>query len=124
VRAARLFTLSATPLRTTYDLEDLAKIASMSELGAIARGRALATGTVSMWFHCSIGRGDDVCLFHLADLVKPSPSPAVGEPALAVVACRQLPDQHSCSCICSFYLHNHDGARAQLRGLSAPCFNR
>jgi hypothetical protein len=99
-------------IKDTYDLEDLEKIAaSMFELGTIAGDRALA---MSMWSHGSVGRGDDVRLFYLADLVKPSLIPAVGEPT--VVACRQLADQSSNSRVCRAFASLSNAA-----GLPAPC---
>lgn len=77
-------------IKDTYDLDDLERIVNvLFEEGTVAGDRALA---MSLWAHSSVGRGDDVRLFYLADLVKPSPIPAVGE-------C--IADQQVCLCVFS-----------------------
>jgi hypothetical protein len=64
-------------IKDTYDLDELEKIVNcLFDEGTVAGDRALA---MSLWAHSSVGRGDDVRLFYLADLVKPSLIPAVGE---------------------------------------------
>jgi hypothetical protein len=64
-------------IKDTYDLDDLERIINvLFDEGTVAGDRALA---MSLWAHSSVGRGDDVRLFYLADLVKPLLIPAVGE---------------------------------------------
>ena len=103
-------------IKDTYDLEDLERIvASMFELGTIAGDRALA---MSLWSHSSVGRGDDVRLFYLADLVKPSLIPAVGEPVL--VACRSTRQSNRSLLTCASGFKRVSQILMSAAGLSAP----